>query len=166
MTALLGWHPGEQAIQTRFGVDGPMCQAYTWIQGAMPHEHQVFHSTRLPFVPVTTLDRLGRPWSSIFASSDGEPGFIRSPRHDRLAMSLKCWEGDPFIDNAKLFVGDNRMLIAGLGIEFSTRRRNKFAGFVKKLDGTSDNNFHLELEVNQAIGSAIFFSVITHNIHC
>lgn len=103
MTALLGWHPGERAIQSKIGVAGPMSQAYTWIEAGMPHEHQVFHSTRLPFVPVTTVDKLGRPWCSIFAGSDGKPGFIKSPMHDKLTMLIKSWDGDPFLENAKLF---------------------------------------------------------------
>ena len=151
MSALLGWHPGERSIQHKVGVDGPMSQAYTWIQASMPHEHQVFHSTKLPFVPITTLDKDGRPWGSIFAGSDGQTGFIKSPFHNKLTMTIKSWEGDPFIENSKLFEPSN-LLIAGLGIEFSTRRRNKFAGRVEKLETMTENNFYLEVEVNEAIG--------------
>lgn len=118
----------------------------------MPYEHQLFHSTRLPFVSVTAVDDLGRPWSSIFAGSNGQSGFIRSPTYDKLIMDVHLWEGDPFIENAKLF-GSKRMLAAGIGIEFSTRRRNKFAGHISKLDDKGDTIFHLEFEVNQAIGN-------------
>lgn len=150
MSLLQGWHRGERAVQGKLGFAGPMAMAYTWIEGEMPEQHRVFHSTRLPFIPVTTLDAAGRPWTSIFAGQTGEPGFVSSPKWDQLHMDVKIWEGDPFNENVKLFDGQ-KLLAAGIGIEFPTRRRNKFAGYIydihKKLE-----SYHLEMIVNQAIG--------------
>ncbi len=150
MGVLQGWHHGERAIQRRLGFDGPMSMAFTWIDGEMPEQHREFHTTRLPFIPMTTLDASGRPWSSIIAGSSGKPGFVTSPRWDLLEMDIRTWEGDPFPDNAAA-AGGQDMLTAGIGIEFSTRRRNKFAGRISDLR-QEGNAYRLRIEVNQAIG--------------
>lgn len=147
---LAGWHRGERAIQQKIGVDGPMRQAYTWIDAEMPEQHREFHTTRLPFLPVTTLDESGRPWTSILAGPTGELGFITSPSYTELRMNIKVWDGDPFFENTKSF-GKKKVLIAGIGIELSTRRRNKLAGHITNLERNGDTA-QVELVVYQAIG--------------
>jgi hypothetical protein len=154
MTTLKGWHRGERAIQQKLHYDDVMSEAYTWVSSELPNQQRAFHET-LPFVPVTTLDSKGRPWGSIFAGKDGKPGFIRSPSDTSLIMNISLWQGDPFVENSTLFLPSTRhgdaMLLAGIGIEFETRRRNKFAGWVSGLD-QKDLAFRLEVQVNQAIG--------------
>ncbi|EGN93897.1 hypothetical protein SERLA73DRAFT_115348 [Serpula lacrymans var. lacrymans S7.3] len=152
MSALNGWHRGELAIQRKLNFDGPMATAWTWIDGEMPEQHKVFHTTQLPFVPVTTLDDKRRPWSSILASPNGQPGFISSPHYTELTMSAKVWDGDPFVDNSALLAHTDHMLIAGIGIEFSTRRRNKFAGWIKDIKSNADR-YEVKVVVNQALGN-------------
>ena len=152
---LQGWHKGERAIQKKLGYEGPMAMAFTWIEAEMPEQHRTFHTTRLPFIPVTTLDAEGRPWSCILAGSSGEPGFVSSPREDRLDMDVRVWEGDPFKDNINLFEREEKLLIAGIGIEFSTRRRNKFAGYITDVRKHGDT-YQFKTTVNQAIGCASF----------
>lgn len=147
---LKGWHPGELQIQRSLGYDKAVAQWYRGITPGMPEEHRQFHSTRLPFLPVTTLDGQGRPWGSLFAHH-GERGFIRSPSPTSLIMEISPPIGDPFIENSKLLESSGDMLIAGIGIEFSTRRRNKFAGRVKSLT-KKDESYRLVLDVNEAIG--------------
>ena len=144
-----GWHRGEILIHERLGFASDMLNNYTWIKAEMPDQHREFHSTRLPFIPVTTLDDRNRPWSSIFAGRTGEPGFVTSPGSQRLDMEIKVWEGDPFLENSKLYNG--HMLVAGIGIEFSTRRRNKFAGHVFEMEQENDV-FRMKMVVNEAIG--------------
>lgn len=152
MTILNGWHRGEVAIQKKLGYDGVMSMGYTWIDGEMPEEHRTFYTTRLPFIPVVTLDAQRRPWTSIFAAADGEPGFVTSPSWDRLDMDVRLWDGEPFWENAKDFDGGRKMLMAGIGIELSTRRRNKFAGHISDVQQTGPDTFRLKTIVNQAIG--------------
>ncbi|KAI0696260.1 hypothetical protein BC835DRAFT_1414382 [Cytidiella melzeri] len=89
-----------------------MSTAFTWIEGEIPEQHRIFDSTRLPFIPLTTLDRAGPPWSSILAGSSGESGFVTSPRWDQLELEVHIWDGDPF------------------STELTTRRRNQFAGSI------------------------------------
>ncbi|PIL29435.1 hypothetical protein GSI_08377 [Ganoderma sinense ZZ0214-1] len=156
--ALQGWHPGERAIQRKLGFDGPMSQAWTWISGDMPEQHRIFHSRNLPFIPLTTVDTGGRPWSSILASKDGKPGFVRSPTDQTLVVECRAWDGDPLVENIGAWLDTetsrrDRFNVAGIGIEFGTRRRNKFAGFLREAASKEGHDFELKLSVNQAIGN-------------
>jgi predicted pyridoxine 5'-phosphate oxidase superfamily flavin-nucleotide-binding protein len=155
--ALNGWHPGERSIRHKLGFDQDYASnmMYTHISGDLPDQHIEFHTTRLPFLPVTTLDSEGRPWGSILAGQDGQTGFISYPKYTTLHIDAGVWEGDPLLDNAKLFTrkNDRSMLIAGIGIEFSTRRRNKLAGYVTSLSLNDDHQLSLDLRVNEAIGN-------------
>ncbi|KAF8143089.1 hypothetical protein K438DRAFT_1945991 [Mycena galopus ATCC 62051] len=153
--ALNGWHRGEKAIHRKLNTldDFAVNRLYMHISGDLPGEHAEFHSTRLSFVPVTTLDDGGRPWGSVLAGEDGKTGFIRVPRYSTLRIDAKLWDGEPLLQNSKLFgQRDQTMLIAGIGIEFGTRRRNKFAGFVSTLKQTN-SSVQLDLQVNEAIGN-------------
>jgi ferredoxin-NADP reductase/predicted pyridoxine 5'-phosphate oxidase superfamily flavin-nucleotide-binding protein len=156
MSALNGWHPGERAIQQKLNFAGPMAYQYSIIRSELDEQHREFHTTRLPFVPVTTLDAQGRPWGSILAGSSGEPGFITSPNWDRLTIKAKLWPGEPMRTNfkGKQISSDSRerLLFAGIGIEFSTRRRNKFAGYVDGIGADGDDCI-VHVKVNEAIGN-------------
>jgi hypothetical protein len=156
MTSLNGWHKGERAIQQKLGFHGAVSQSWTQIAGEMPEQHRRFHSMSLPFIPVTTLDSMGRPWSSILAGSGGEIGWVSSETYDQLSMRVKVWDGDPLKANAEYYAtstdgSQKKMLIAGIGVEFSTRRRNKFAGWVKAIE-EQGALFDICTSVNQAIG--------------
>ncbi|KZT41943.1 hypothetical protein SISSUDRAFT_1000066, partial [Sistotremastrum suecicum HHB10207 ss-3] len=128
-----------------------IARGWSWVEDELPAQHRLFHSTRLPFVPLTTLDARGRPWSSLVGASDGHLGFIKSPSEKELQMTLDIWDGDPIVDNIRSQSGED-ILIAGLGIEFPTRRRNKFAGSVERYNW-KDGKLKLLLEVNQALGN-------------
>lgn len=158
-----GWHPGEKLIQKKLGYDGVMAASFMAIEEEMPEQHRAFYTTRLPFIPVTILDAQGRPWSCILAGPSGEPGFVSSPREDRLAMDVRPWDGDPFKENIELQPSKGRVLVAGIGIEFSTRRRNKFAGCITDVRKTGDV-YQVKLIVNQAIG-CVFHSFVTFQVH-
>lgn len=149
---LLGWHRGERSIQTKLQYARAMDAnaAYTWVDDRMPSQHRIFHSRNLIFVPITTLDATGRPWGSLLSRS-GEPGFITSPDDSTLVIDAIISDGDPIADNVSQGMG----LVAGLGIELSTRRRNKFAGKIVSTERTA-KSMRLTLKVNQALG---YFSV-------
>ena len=155
-----GWHPGESAIREKTGfVKDPSTHfLYTSIQGDLPHDHGVFYSTRLPFLPVTVLDDDNRPWGSILADS-GALGFVSYPRYTTLIARAQVWEGDP-IRTAKVNQ-DGTSLIAGIGVEFSTRRRNKFAGKITKVDKA--DLWNIEINVDEAIGYVSHLSQMAGN---
>lgn len=148
---LSGWHPGEVAVQTRLGYDRAMAmaQGYLWTQDHLPIQHRIFHTKNLAIVPVTTLDSQGRPWGSIL-SDGGKLGFISSPEDTTLIINFGIIDGDPIVENLAS-ADEGRSLIAGLGIEFPTRRRNKFGGRVAEVKRVN-SSMELSLHVNQALG--------------
>ncbi|KAG2142961.1 hypothetical protein DEU56DRAFT_792730 [Suillus clintonianus] len=157
MSSLNGWHKGERSIQQKLGFRGAVSQAWTQIEGEIPEQHRNFYSTCLPFIPVTTLDSMGRPWSSILAGPNGEVGWASSEMYDQLSMRAEVWDGDPLKANADYHAhtadeSSRKMLIAGIGVEFSSRRRTKFAGSVKVIE-EHEGLLDIRTTVNEAIGN-------------
>jgi predicted pyridoxine 5'-phosphate oxidase superfamily flavin-nucleotide-binding protein len=160
MSGLNGWHPGERSIQQKLGIADEVAIRYTAIQGDLPHEHAQFYETCLPFIPVATLGRDGRPWGSILAKN-GAKGFMRNRQYTKLDVKAETWDGDPLTESIERFNEDGNMLIAGIGVEFTTRRRNKFAGVVSELN-QSGHNIEMELLVNEAIGYVPSLPPVSH----
>ncbi|KAH7101469.1 hypothetical protein BKA62DRAFT_657195 [Auriculariales sp. MPI-PUGE-AT-0066] len=154
---LNGWHPGERSIRTRLQMPPNTDVAYTWIAGEMSEQHFIFHTSNLHFLPFVTLDATGRPWGGILTGEKGLPGFIklseRTPE-SLLKVSAKPWIGDPLAENLKSSSKD-RILAAGIGVEWSTRRRNKLAGYIKAetVSWRKDGKVDFDLVVNEAIGN-------------
>lgn len=116
------FHRGEQAIQSRLGVRDKMeSAAHKVIRDHMPEQHQTFYS-QLPLFIVGADDATGRPWASALA---GRPGFLRAIDSRTLEVAARPVYGDvlakSLLDSAE---------IGGLGLEFSTRRRNRVNGWV------------------------------------
>lgn len=152
MGYITGWHRGEREVRKKLGYDKIPSTAllFTSISGDLPEQHSEFHSTRIPFLPVVTLDEEGRPWGSILTAKTGQTGFIHYPGYNTQTLIIEAdlWNGDP-LQNTTSFQGE--MLISGIGVELSTRRRNKFAGSVVSFQKTG-NAIRLELAVNEALG--------------
>ncbi|KAG8686680.1 hypothetical protein FRC08_012369, partial [Ceratobasidium sp. 394] len=155
MTALHGWHRGEAALQSALGLSESVRFDYTGVRDHMPNQHRIFHTSNIAFVPITTLDSSGRPWVSLLSSKAGTTGFITSPSEVELKIEAEVWEGDPITRNLKDFKVnflDDGPLLAGLGIEWASRRRNKFAGnfYEARLVG---KHLSLGLRVTQTLGN-------------
>ena len=165
-TALQGWHPGELAIQHKLGYSTAVSNSWSVIKNFMPEQHRIFHTSNLHFLPITTIDEDGRPWASIVAGSTGEPGFIESPDPQTLSIHARLWTGDPLLNTLKTWLNPNpnnqqttppeRYLTAGLGIEFSTRRRNKFAGRIQHVTPSTSTSttldYRIDIHVTEALG--------------
>ena len=84
----------------------------------------MFLFSNLRYFVLGTMDSLGRPWASLVT---GEQGFIRAVSQSYLAMVTELSEGDPLLENLSrgYTVAEGSRLIAGLGIDFTNRRRNK-----------------------------------------
>ncbi|KAF9525589.1 hypothetical protein CPB83DRAFT_909061 [Crepidotus variabilis] len=154
MSNLTGWHRGERIARQKLGYDKipSTAHAFSWISGEMPDQHSQFYTTRLQFLPICTLDETGRPWSSLVTGKDARRGFVRHPHYNTLAIDAHLRKGDPLLKNVHQIGKGDGMLIAGVGVELSTRRRNKFAGEVSRLD-LIENDAYIELVVNEAIGN-------------
>jgi predicted pyridoxine 5'-phosphate oxidase superfamily flavin-nucleotide-binding protein len=147
LTKPLGWghdgspfHEGERAVQSRIGVRERIEQTGRRIvRDSMPAEHREFFED-LPFLLVGSADLAGGVWASLLV---GEPGFVRAPTPNRLQVQARPLPGDPLAQGLR--VGAPLGL---LGIELSTRRRNRANGHVA---GVGNGEF--ELDVDQSFGN-------------
>lgn len=73
-------------------------------------------------------------------------------------MNVRMWDGDPLLDTIKAWLEEGqkaasgRFLTAGLGIEFSTRRRNKFAGVIQNVKRRTNLEYQIDFEIMEALG--------------
>jgi predicted pyridoxine 5'-phosphate oxidase superfamily flavin-nucleotide-binding protein len=120
------FHHGERALQERVGVRQKLEQiGRRVIRDFMPDQHRELFG-KLPFLIVGSLDAQSRPWASILV---GRPGFMTSPDARTLTIHAQAGFGDPL--RANLRPGAP---IGLLGIELSTRRRNRMNGTLVSID--------------------------------
>lgn len=134
------FHRGEQAIQSRLGVRDKMEQfGRRVIRDHMPDQHRAFYQ-QLPFILVGHADDKGWPWASILF---GEPGFMVSEDAKTLNIQTTPVKGDPLADSLK-----PEVKLGLLGIELTTRRRNRLAAQVQSV--SKDN---IKITVDQSFGN-------------
>jgi predicted pyridoxine 5'-phosphate oxidase superfamily flavin-nucleotide-binding protein len=134
------FHPGECRVQARAGVRDRMAAIGAHaIRASMPEQHRTFFA-QLPFVMVGSMDAEGQPWASVLVNP---PGFISSPDARHLLIRARPAVFDPLYET--LSTGAP---IALLGIEQSTRRRNRMNGLVERMD---DDGFLVD--VQQSFGN-------------
>jgi len=117
------FHAGEQTIQSLAGVRDRMeLRGRAVIRDYMPEQHRAFFAT-LPFMVVGLADQNGHPWATTLS---GPPGFINSA--DGNLLTIKAWldPGDPLYSCLR-----DGAPVGGLGIELSTRRRNRINGRIE-----------------------------------
>jgi predicted pyridoxine 5'-phosphate oxidase superfamily flavin-nucleotide-binding protein len=117
------FHAGEQKIQSLAGVrDRIELRGRAVIRKHMPEQHRAFFAA-LPFMVVGLADQNGHPWATTLS---GPPGFMSSADESRL--TIKAWldPGDPLHSCIR-----DGAPVGGLGIELSTRRRNRINGRVE-----------------------------------
>ena len=133
------FHPGEREVQKRLGVGDIEDWARKVVRDHLPEEHRAFH-TALPFLVVAARDARGRPWATVLS---GPEGFVTSSDARSLVIAAQPAPDD----------GLNQALTAGadigiLGIELSTRRRNRVNGRI-----TDNASGALTFGVEQAFGN-------------
>jgi predicted pyridoxine 5'-phosphate oxidase superfamily flavin-nucleotide-binding protein len=134
------WHKGEQAIQTRLdGAVRPGDAERGPLRARMTEQHRDFFAAR-PFVALGGLDGQGRPWAGI---ATGTPGFVHSPDPARLGIRARLSPADALYGCLK---PEARLGI--LGIDFTTRRRNRVNGRIISADPDG-----ICLAVDQAFGN-------------
>jgi uncharacterized protein len=122
-TATSPFHVGEQAIQSLAGVRDRMeRKGRAVIRNYMPEQHRAFFAA-LPFMVVGLADLNGHPWATTLS---GAPGFMNSAEENLL--TVKAWP-DPS-DPSHSSIRDGAP-VGGLGIELSTRRRNRVNGRIE-----------------------------------
>jgi ferredoxin-NADP reductase/predicted pyridoxine 5'-phosphate oxidase superfamily flavin-nucleotide-binding protein len=120
------FHAGEIELQRMLGVAERMDMfGRRVIRDHMPEQHRDFFE-QLPFLVAGAVDCSGDVWATLMA---GEPGFAHSPDPRTLTLNLPLDHEDPAmngqIDNGAIGI---------LGIELSTRRRNRMNGTIASID--------------------------------
>lgn len=134
------WHEGERTLHERLGVRQRMeAVGRRVIRDFLTEEHRAFYPL-LSFLIVGSRDEAGQPWASILS---GAPGFVHAPDPCSLRVEARPTEDDPLAQ--ALDVGADLGL---LGIDLSTRRRNRANGRVVSLDDTG-----FRLGVRQSFGN-------------
>jgi predicted pyridoxine 5'-phosphate oxidase superfamily flavin-nucleotide-binding protein len=117
------FHAGEQTIQSLVGVrDRIERKGHAVLRNYMPEQHRPFFAA-LSFMVVGLADQNGHPWATTLS---GPPGFMNSA--DENLLTIKAWldPGDPSYSCLR-----DGAPIGGLGIELSTRRRNRINGRIE-----------------------------------
>jgi len=130
------FHAGELEAQRRAGVGDGVSGRY--IRDYMPDQHRAFFET-LPFLVVAGGDAEGRLWLTMV---EGPPGFVRSPDPRTLSIAASVPAHDPLTAALSAEAG-----IGILGIDLSTRRRNRANGVIRAAEGA------LVIDVRQSFGN-------------
>lgn len=129
------WHQGEIRIQQRAGSRKRMEHIGSkFIRSYMPDQHRLFFQ-QLPMIILGAADLSGDIWASVLF---GEPGFITSPDERTLVIRTELPICDPVL--GQLQVGSR---VGLLGIEFSTKRRNRMNGLISSM---TDNDMVIVVE--------------------
>ncbi|AJW46700.1 pyridoxamine 5'-phosphate oxidase family protein [Ralstonia mannitolilytica] len=134
------FHRGERAVQDRAGVrDRAEAHGQRGIRTYLLEQHQEFFG-KIPFIVLGALDGDGKPCASLLA---GHAGFIRVPDAYSLHIGALPDPEDPLA--GALHVGSD---VGLLGIETTTRRRNRLNGPVLSLDAAG-----MVIGVRQSFGN-------------
>jgi ferredoxin-NADP reductase len=151
-------HRGEAQIQKRRGTPSELSDSMPdYINADMPQQHAVFFAG-LSYLPLATLDSQGRPWASLLVTSSGDdPSVgITVSDHNQTDVVAETNPYDPFVralSQAWDPSRDDRQLFAGVGVDFTDRRRNKLAGSIKSVSIDSAEKVRLQLISDQHLGN-------------
>lgn len=129
------FHPGEQEAQARTG----QFSRGTGVRSFMPEQHRLFFPL-LPYLFVAGLDREGWPIGTVL---HGVAGFVQSPTPTSLRIAA-----EPLQDDAASLALEAGRGVGLLGLDFTTRRRNRANGVVTARDANG-----LAVAVSQSFGN-------------
>jgi len=134
------WHEGEIALQRSVGLDRSLAEiGPKVVRDRLTEQHRDFFAL-LPFATLGAVDEEGDVWATVRA---GRAGFLSSPDPLRLDLALPPDPDDPA--EAGLKEGEPAAL---LGLDLTTRRRNRLNGTVRERSGRG-----FSLEVGQSFGN-------------
>ncbi|MEM7082944.1 MAG: oxidoreductase [Pseudomonadota bacterium] len=151
-------HKGELDIQKRMKSPTEISRNLPhYIDPSMPWQHKDFY-TRLPYLAVATIDADGRPWATLLVTaSDIDHGIgIASVSQNELNVHSMTTNMDPFVralNSRRRIFADEQLLFAGVGVDFSNRRRNKLAGNITDYSMPGKDRLHIVLNSDQHLGN-------------
>ncbi|KAJ3204210.1 hypothetical protein HDU67_009726 [Dinochytrium kinnereticum] len=151
-TALHNHHPhaGELEVQTLRGSPPDLAiRLPQIIEDKMPEQHSSFFQG-LNYFAVSTCDEQGRPWATLLTKAPRAhlSYFILAASSSMLLIRCRLPVEDPC---APLLVGGRTW--AGLGVDFTNRRRNKVAGVVKESSFSNQGDLTLAVTTNESLGN-------------
>ena len=158
MTAGHPWHRGETLVQQRRDTPRELSvSAPNYIEKDMPKQHADFFAG-LPYLPLATLDKQGRPWATILVTtSDNDPAIgITTSDRNQTDVVAQVNRYDPFVRalrSEQKPSGADRRLFAGVGVDFTNRRRNKLSGAVEPISTDQSGKVSLRLISDQHLGN-------------
>lgn len=121
------FHAGEQALQQRLGIRARLEEiGRRVIRNHMPDQHRELFE-QLPFLVIGATDATGQPWAGLVS---GAPGFVRTTPQTMSIGALPV-ASDPLAELVRQ--GEP---VGILGIEPTTRRRNRMNGTVSARNET------------------------------
>lgn len=176
------WHPGEIAAQQARGFEDAVWGGWEGYHDGAPDWMMLFLS-QLSFLSVTTIDRQGRPWSSLL-HNDGNLGFIQpSKTENHFTLSIRAPFGLPIRDclidlHQRFLEGESALdqegipklafQMAGVGIMLHNRRRNKLESLIVAVhtipQSDSDDKFVFEAQAISTFGNCPKY-INTRHLH-
>ncbi|GAB5438105.1 MAG: hypothetical protein FalmKO_32300 [Falsiruegeria mediterranea] len=150
-------HRGELMLQRRRHTPKELSDAIPhYIDSDMPQQHADFFAG-LSYLPFATLDRHGRPWVSLLITrSDSDPSVgIRIAGQNTTHVVAETNPHDPLVRalSQDPAVAPEERLFAGVGVDFSNRRRNKIAGSIRNSSVEGAGKVRLQLASDQHLGN-------------
>ncbi|CUH41245.1 pyridoxamine 5'-phosphate oxidase family protein [Ruegeria atlantica] len=150
-------HKGELLLQERRKTPKELIDAIPqFIDSNMPQQHADFFAG-LSYLPLATLDQQGRPWVSILVTtSDDDPSVgIKVLGGNTTDVVAETNPYDPFARALQqdLASAEEARLFAGVGVDFSNRRRNKIAGTIGESIVENTGKVRLRLHSDQHLGN-------------
>jgi ferredoxin-NADP reductase len=150
-------HKGELRLQERRNTPKEMISSIPqYIAPDMPQQHADFFA-ELPYLPLATLDHDGRPWVSLLVTRSESDPSIDIKISDQNTMEVVA-ESNPYDPFARALMqdptsGHAQKLFAGVGVDFSNRRRNKIAGQISAASVEESGKIRLHLASDQHLGN-------------
>jgi len=150
-------HQGERDLQERRHTPEELASSIpNFIQTDMPQQHAEFYAD-LSYLPLCTIDNQGRPWASILVTqSDIDPSIgINVSENNGLKLVSQMSPYDPFFRALEQTAldADAKPLFAGVGVDFSNRRRNKIAGTIDSVGFDASGKLSLGLRSDEHLGN-------------
>ncbi|KAI9324770.1 hypothetical protein BDR26DRAFT_880683 [Obelidium mucronatum] len=129
-------HDGELLVQQKRGApEGVSDALFRFIKDDMPEQHSTFFEN-LSYFAIATTDKFGRPWTTLVTGNATK--VVRAASSSLLQVQTRLPRDDPVGNCFADGDGVEQVTWAGLGVDFTNRRRNKVAGIVEK--GFFDGN--------------------------
>ena len=150
-------HWGELLLQKRRHTPKELSDAIPhYIDRNMPQKHAEFFAG-LSYLPLATLDHHGRPWVSLLVTqSDTDPSVgIKVTGPNTTDVVAETNPHDPFVRSVIQDQGGGltALLFAGVGVDFTNRRRNKIAGAIGAANVEGRGKISLKLLSDQHLGN-------------